>query len=72
MTPGEFLAFDSESANTSPQNLRWWKPSDVKQQGDGNMIVVEIGGLYEIQIAMFINGAMSLQRPSEVRASLQA
>ena len=36
------------------------------------MIVVDIGGLYELQIAMFINGAMSIQRPSEVRASLQA
>lgn len=30
VTPGEFLSFDTESANTSPQNLRWWKPNDTK------------------------------------------
>lgn len=39
------------------------------------MIVVDVGGLYEIQIAMFINGAMSISRPpSELakRNSLQA
>jgi hypothetical protein len=23
---GEFLAWDTESANTHPQNYRWWKP----------------------------------------------
>ena len=41
VSPGDFLAWDTESANTSPTNLRWWKPSSKEHAGDGNMIVVE-------------------------------
>ena len=26
VNPGDFLAWDTESANTNPQTLRWWKP----------------------------------------------
>ena len=59
INPGDFLAWDTESANTSPQTLRWWKPQNKEYQSDGNMIVVEQGGLYEMSIAFFINEAMS-------------
>ena len=45
---GEFLSWDTESANTHPQNYRWWKPQQREHQNDGNMIVVEQGGLYEV------------------------
>jgi len=56
---GEFLSWDTESANTHPQNYRWWKPQQREHQNDGNMITVEQGGLYEIQIGFFINMAMT-------------
>jgi len=62
VNPGDFLAWDTESANTSPAALRWWKPSSQEHAGDGNMIVVERGGLYEVSVAFFINSAMSQNR----------
>ena len=67
---GEFLAWDTEAANTSPQLLRWWKPQSKEHESDGNMIVVERGGLYEVSVAFFINSAMSKQTEGEqIRAS---
>lgn len=62
VNPGDFLAWDTESANTSPQTLRWWKPQSKEHSADGNMIVVDRGGLYEVSIAFFINSAMSQTR----------
>lgn len=62
VNPGDFLSWDTESANTSPASLRWWKPSSQEHAGDGNMIVVERGGLYEVSVAFFINSAMSQNR----------
>ena len=62
VNPGDFLAWDTESANTSPNSLRWWKPTSKEHAGDGNMIVVERGGLYEVSVAFFINSAMSQNR----------
>jgi len=62
VNPGDFLSWDSEGANTSPASLRWWKPTSKEHQGDGSMIVVEKGGLYEVSVAFFINSAMSQNR----------
>ena len=62
---GEFLAWDTEAANTSPQLLKWWKPQSKEHEGDGSMIIVERGGLYEISVAFFINSAMSKPTDSE-------
>ena len=59
VNPGDFLAWDTESANTSQSTLRWWKPSTKEHANDGNMVVVERGGLYEVSVAFFINSAMS-------------
>jgi len=56
---GDFLAWDHESANTHPQLYRWWKPTTKEYESDGSMIVVEHGGLYELQFAFFINSAMT-------------
>jgi len=62
VNPGDFLAWDTESANTSPSTLRWWKPQSKEHACDGNMIVVDRGGLYEVSVAFFINSAMSQTR----------
>ena len=62
VNPGDFLAWDTESANTNPNTLRWWKPQSKEHSNDGNMIVVDRGGLYEVSVAFFINSAMSQNR----------
>jgi len=69
VNPADFLAWDTESANTSPSTLRWWKPSAKEHVSDGNMIVVERGGLYEVSVAFFINSAMSQTRNNNPSAS---
>ena len=71
VNPGDFLAWDTESANTSPATLRWWKPTSKEHANDGNMVVVERGGLYEISVAFFINSAMSQTRHGDTARTSQ-